>query len=462
MCSPKGEYPSTDPFPHGCGCINDTTVEVDHMRDYPTIRVLQIFPTSQAAPLLEATNSGWRSAPNLGSSPPSAGGANFSAVCWLMGRDLQRAVQPPRPIGLVEASLGGTPIEAWSSPEALAACSRSEYGEPGSEYGEPGATAVAEEHQNAFATGINNTSPTSEQAQGGSSSSSGLWNGLIEPLLTSTLKGVVWYQGEANTGTDGMVRRYQCQMKALVEDWRAKWSNRTNGASDPTFPFGWVQLNSNGGATTPGAVPAPVAPGKGDPLGAWNKGFAGLRWSQTNTLAAVEKTFQAVVLDTPAINGFVHSPFKQPVGARLARQALDVAYQMPQPSPRVTGAGYTAAEAGAEGDPGKSTVVVTLAGLGFPAGAIQVRQSWGFELLSSLGVWHGAAIQKAEGATLVLDASNATAGGKPPSALRYLWYTAPCTMHPYQCPVYVEVPPVVGGESGEMEYLPLAPHIMYI
>ena len=75
-----------------------------------------------------------------------------------MGRDLQRAVTPPRPIGLVEATLGGSSIESWSSADALAACE-----------------------------------PHVDRSGGGNG---GLWNGLIEPLLSSTLKGVVWYQGE--------------------------------------------------------------------------------------------------------------------------------------------------------------------------------------------------------------------------------------------------------------------------
>ena len=37
---------------------------------------------------------------------------------------------------------------------------------------------------------------------------------------------------------------------------------------------------------------------------------------------------QAVILDTPVASGSVHSPYKQPVGARLARAGLAVAYGM--------------------------------------------------------------------------------------------------------------------------------------
>jgi hypothetical protein len=77
VCSPKGEYPGTGQFPHGCGCVNQTGVEVEDMKNFPAIRLLQIFPTSAPEPLLEARNSGWRSAPHMAAQPS----ANFSAVC---------------------------------------------------------------------------------------------------------------------------------------------------------------------------------------------------------------------------------------------------------------------------------------------------------------------------------------------------------------------------------------------
>jgi hypothetical protein len=56
-------------------------------------------------------------------------------------------------------------------------------------------------------------------------------------------------------------------------------------------------------------------------------GFPSIRLAEANTLA-LPSTFQAVILDTPVASGSVHSPYKQPVGARLARGALAVAYGM--------------------------------------------------------------------------------------------------------------------------------------
>jgi len=48
---------------------------------------------------------------------------SFSAVCYFTGREIYKALNRSVPIGLVEADWGGTRLEAWSPPSALAACS---------------------------------------------------------------------------------------------------------------------------------------------------------------------------------------------------------------------------------------------------------------------------------------------------------------------------------------------------
>ena len=45
---------------------------------------------------------------------------SFSAVCWLYGKYLYQNIK--KPIGLIDTSWGGTPVEAWSSPDALKKC----------------------------------------------------------------------------------------------------------------------------------------------------------------------------------------------------------------------------------------------------------------------------------------------------------------------------------------------------
>jgi len=46
---------------------------------------------------------------------------NFSGLCLLYAMELSPHLNS-RPIGLVETDFGGTAIESWSSPDALAEC----------------------------------------------------------------------------------------------------------------------------------------------------------------------------------------------------------------------------------------------------------------------------------------------------------------------------------------------------
>ncbi len=45
--------------------------------------------------------------------------------------------------------------------------------------------------------------------------------------------------GEANRGN---AAKYGCALKAMVENWRLRWSEETSGTSDAIFPFGQVQV----------------------------------------------------------------------------------------------------------------------------------------------------------------------------------------------------------------------------
>jgi sialate O-acetylesterase len=37
---------------------------------------------------------------------------------------------------------------------------------------------------------------------------------------------------------------YTCTFSKLIEHWRSIWYTRTNSTTDPTFPFGFVQVSS--------------------------------------------------------------------------------------------------------------------------------------------------------------------------------------------------------------------------
>ena len=70
-----------------------------------------------------------------------------------------------------------------------------------------------------------------------------LYNAMIAPLGKYGLRGVAWYQGEANAGLDD-ARRYQALLAAWMADWRRQF--------DAPLPFLIVQLANFGKlATTP-------------------------------------------------------------------------------------------------------------------------------------------------------------------------------------------------------------------
>nr|XP_056716641.1 sialate O-acetylesterase [Euleptes europaea] len=207
----------------------------------------------------------------------------FSAVCWLFGRYLYETLQYP--IGLVESSWGGTPVEAWSSPKALRKC------------------GLSQDHSRAPVF-----SP-----KFGPKEYSLLWNAMIHPLLNMTLQGVIWYQGEANTlmNTD----LYNCTFPALIEDWRKTFHEGSVGQTERYFPFGFVQLSTSRHVKVDDYFPR-------------------IRWHQTADYGYVPNkkmpnTFMAVALDLcdgSSPYGSIHPRDKQSVAYRLHLGALAVAY----------------------------------------------------------------------------------------------------------------------------------------
>ena len=123
---------------------------------------------------------------------------------------------------------------------------------------------------------------------------SSLFNGMINPLIPYTTKGVIWYQGENNAFRH---ENYERLFSSLILDWRKKWKN--------DFPFYYVQIA---------------------PYFNYYNSNASLREAQRKVLKT-PRTGMAVTLDIGE-NYDIHPSNKHDVGYRLARYALKNDYNI--------------------------------------------------------------------------------------------------------------------------------------
>jgi len=127
---------------------------------------------------------------------------------------------------------------------------------------------------------------------------SGLFNGMISPLLKYHIKGVIWYQGESNTDNP---KGYHELFSSMVLDWRKKFNQGD-------FPFLYVQLAN--------FMKAKLEPSESK--------WAELRDEQRKSLD-VPNVGMAVTIDIGEWND-LHPLNKKDVGNRLALLAQKLAY----------------------------------------------------------------------------------------------------------------------------------------
>jgi len=126
----------------------------------------------------------------------TGGAGGDSALAYFFARELKAALGVP--VGVINASVGGTPIEQWS----------------------PGG---------------------------------GLYNAMIHALAPFPIRGAIWYQGESNC-MKGDGAKYTALQTGMVDSWRKHWEA-------PELPFFFVQIapylysNRPGGPLPPELLP---------------------------------------------------------------------------------------------------------------------------------------------------------------------------------------------------------------
>ena len=290
--------------------------------NYPTYRMFIVGHHSTFTPQAQVTGS-W-----IVCSPTTV--QQFSAVGYFFGRDILKATN--NPVGIIDSAAPGTGAELWTSSSGLQKesslhgyldqftraqakynpAAEAQYPQEMADYQAKlkawndttlktyAETMKAWNTANAQAKASGQPSPPRPQpdvpkpkppAEPVGKIPSGLFNGMIAPLMPYAIKGVAWYQGESNNMKPF---EYRTLFPLLIADWREKW-----GEGD--FPFLFVQ----------------IAPYKDD--------GPDLREAQFLTWKKTANTAMAVTLDVGDANK-IHPRQKEPVGARLALAARALAY----------------------------------------------------------------------------------------------------------------------------------------
>ena len=266
---------------------------------FPLIRHYRESSTHATEPQAEGKGA-WQEC-----TPENVGG--FSAVLYFFGREIHREVGVP--VGLVNTSVGGTPIESW-----VAAATQSSDPETKANFDNQmknylafdeakapelfqkqmatwkAAVAKAKAEGKTFVTPAPKDPLAMRRFKGGPA---GLYNGKVANLAPYTLRGMLWYQGEGNAGNPGL---YEKQLSQLVTSWRALWQDEV--------PFAWVQLPNYRDSDSE----------------SWPR----VRESMMKVLA-LPKTGMAITIDIGDPKD-IHPKNKQDVGKRLSFWALETVY----------------------------------------------------------------------------------------------------------------------------------------
>lgn len=218
----------------------------------PQIRTFNVPHNMKSAPVYDSKGI-WQEA-NTETLPTFPAGAYFFAkkIHEVLGI----------PIGLVHTSVGGSSIQAWMSKESM---------QPFME------DSIMKMHGD----------------------KSILFNGMLSSVIGYTIKGALWYQGEANREEPDL---YVKLFPTMVADWRKLW-----GQGD--FPFYYAQI-------------APFNYNKGEGKG---QSSAYLREAQTKCLDLIPNSGMAILTDIGEART-IHPRNKQDVGKRFAYLALGNTY----------------------------------------------------------------------------------------------------------------------------------------
>ncbi len=259
----------------------------------PLIRLLHLPLNPQAKPA-DQINASWQAdeSEKLG---------NFSAVAYFFARHLTATRKVP--VGIINSSVGGTPARAWTTWESMAGDPRlkhqtdridAEMKKYDPVVADQKYRDALTKHEAALAKipeGKKQKKPTPPVPPSCyQHSPSALYNGMIAPLAPMSIRGAIWYQGEADAKASS---EYRILLPALISSWRKAFGHE--------IPFLFVQ----------------IAPHQ--------QMLPEIRDAQLHVWRTVPNTAMAVITDYGDATN-IHPKDKKPVGDRLGLAARAIAY----------------------------------------------------------------------------------------------------------------------------------------
>ena len=210
------------------------------------------------------------------------------------------------PIGLINLSIGGAPIETFISREALQNSKQFSAKVKGNwlendnlpEWVRQRAKQNVGNNVNGYGDdlGLNHAYKPGFAYAGG-----------VAPIISMPIRGIIWYQGESNSLELPRVQEYRNLLHLMIDDYREKCLPAAQAGKQPAMPFYWVQLSSI------------------DTAAYQSHYWPQFRDEQRKLLDEVKNGGMAVCSDIGFKND-VHPTNKKTVGERLARWALYNSY----------------------------------------------------------------------------------------------------------------------------------------
>ncbi len=275
--------------------------DIAALADFPDIRLFMMdYKVSSRDPYTDeqlrrmaeneyAEYSGWSRC-----SPESV--REFSAVAFFFGQRLHRDLGVP--VGLVSNGVGASPAQAWTPAGDLAAHPQlREIVAMWEDLRSPNSSVESRARSNlsAWLEAVEVARSFGEEPppQPEHPFRPGyLFEQMVEPIVPFAIRGVLWYQGEANAQAPQL---YGPLFTAMVQSWRARWNR-------PDLPFFYAQLpNYN------------------------NSSWPEMRDVQRQLERQLTDTGMAITIDCGTFDD-IHPPDKREVARRFALLALSRVY----------------------------------------------------------------------------------------------------------------------------------------